>query len=239
MTTRELLQEAYEDLGILAPAQALSDEDADFGLKKLTRLLDSWNADRASVYATRFATYTLTPALQPHTIGPAASSPTFTVTQRPVSVESANLVLTGGIRCALTRRDAQWWANLTIPALSSNIPTDLYYSPDWPLGKLYLYPVPSAAYQLDLFTRVLLADLALGDTVTFPPGYRDAITLTLEELIAPSYPPAQADHDGAARARARIMANNDVLPPLATLDSGMPGQSHRGGSISWRTGLPR
>jgi hypothetical protein len=130
-------------------------------------------------------------------------------------------------------RGSQWWASLTVPELTISIPSDLHYEPDWPNGSIYLYPVPDTAYGLELMTRVVLADLDLDDDVSLPPGYRDAVTLTLGEMIAPTYPPAQADSFAASKARARIFANNDETPRLATRDSGMPsaggsGRSRRG-----------
>lgn len=221
MTTRDLITEALQDLAVLMPGDPLDDTEATAALSKVTRILDNWNAERAGVYASRQTTYTLVPDLQPHTIGPAASSPTFTVTQRPVSIEWANLLLSGGaldVYLPLNLRDADWFSALSVPGLSTDIPTDLYYSPEWPLGRLYFWPVPAAAYQMQLRTRIVLADLALDDDVSLPPGYRDALTLTLGEMLAPVYPPAHADPVAAATARARIFANNDVTPRLATAD---------------------
>lgn len=240
-TVRNCLQETFEDLTILSPNDSLSSTDAQNGLRKLTRLIDNWNAVRVAVYADRFTTYTLVPSLQPHTIGPAASSPTFTVTQRPVSIESANLVLTSvspAVYQGITIRTAEWWGQLTVPTLSTSIPTDLYYAPDWPLGQIYLWPVPDTAYGLELQTRIVLDDLELDDTLTMPPGYRDALILTLGEMLAPGYPIAVPQPVAAAEARARIFANNDVTPSLSTHDSGMPGHGAGGQYFSWRTGLP-
>jgi hypothetical protein len=233
-TTRDLITECYEDLTILAAGETLDPADAAFGLKKLTRLFDNWNAERAGVYANRLTTYTLVPSLNPHTIGP--STATFTVTQRPVSIEWANIVISG-VHYGLTPRGSQWWASLTIPAITTSIPTDIHYEPDWPNGSIYLYPVPDTAYGLELMTRVVLADLDLDDDVSLPPGYRDAVTLTLGEMVAPAYPPAQADTFAASKARARIFANNDETPKLATADSGMPGG--RGRWFDWRSGQMR
>jgi hypothetical protein len=62
-----------------------------------------------------------------------------------------------------------------------------------------------------------------------PPGYRDAITKTLGEMLAPAYPPAVADAAGAAKARARVYANNDEKPTLATADAGLTGNRPGGG----------
>lgn len=224
-TTREIIVETFEDITVLAPGDPLDETEATRALSKVTRLLDNWNAERHAVYASRLTTYTLTPNLQPHTIGPAASSPTFTVTQRPVSVDGANLVLTGStpaVHYALNLRDEDWWRSLTIPALATSMPTDLYYSADWPLGSIYLWPVPTTAYGLEIQTRIVLADLALDDEISFPPGYRDALIKTLGEMLAPSYPPAVADVEGARIARSRIFSNNDTTPLLTTADWGMP-----------------
>ncbi len=238
VTGRVLITEAFRDITVLSPGQPLDDPEASDGLSKLTRLFDNWNAERAGVYASRFTTYTLVPDLNPHTIGPAASSPTFTVTQRPVSIEWANLVIDDGenaVRYQLAIRNSEWWGQLSVPGLATSMPTDLYYSPDWPLGRLYLWPVPTAAYGLELNTRIVLADLGLDDEVSLPPGYRDAVTRTLGEMLAPGYPPAVADADAAAKARGRIFANNDVLPRLATADYGTQNSATW---INWRTGLP-
>lgn len=220
-SARDLIVETFEDLTVLAPGDPLDETEATRALQKLTRLFDNWNAERAGVYASRLTTYTLTPSLQPHTIGPAASTPTFTVTQRPVSIDAANLVVGSGataVHYPLTVHMFNGWASVPIPGLSTSMPTDLFYSPDWPLGRIYLSPVPDTANGLELLTRIVLADLALDDTVNLPPGYRDAIALTLGEMLAPSYPPAVAQPEAAAKARARIFANNDV-PVRQTSDA--------------------
>lgn len=222
-TVREMLIETLEDITVLAPGDPLDDTEATAALKKLTRLFDNWNAERAGVYASRPTTYTLTANLNPHTIGPAASTPTFTVTQRPVSIDAANLVVGSGstaVYYPLELVNQGWYENQPMPGLAT-WPFALWYSADWPLGRLYLFPVPATTYGLQLWTRIVLADLGLDDTLSLPPGYRDAITLTLGEMLAPSYPPAVADVHGAAKARARIFANNDPpAPPLATADYG-------------------
>lgn len=233
-TVRNLLTETFRDITILAVGETLEPAQEEDGLAKLVRLFDNWNAERAGVYANRLVTYTLTPDLNPHTIGPTAA--TFTVTQRPVSIEWANLVISD-VHYPLNIRGSQWWAALLLPELSTNLPTDLHYEPDWPNGNLYLYPVPTSAYGLELMTRVVLADLALDDTVSLPPGYRDAIILTLGEMLALTYPQAVANPEAAAKARARIFANNDELPPLLTRDAGLPGG--RGRWFDYKSGVMR
>lgn len=240
MTALELCQDAAREIGVFGEGNSLLEADANFFLGVLNRLLDNWNAERAAVYASAFQSFTLTPALSPHTIGPVGA--TWTMAVRPVSITSAALILSGGsmpIYLPLTVRDNQWWADQTTPTLSTSIPTDVYYQPDFPLGKLYFWPVPTVAYQVDLETRVLLAQVLLTtELVQLPPGYRDALTLTVAEQSCRAFgrPVAPDLAMSAGKARARIFANNDVTPNLVTQDSGMP--SGRGSYLNWRSGLP-
>lgn len=236
-TVRQIVVDAMLEIGAIAAGEALSADDGAYALSKFNRLIDNWNAERAAVYNVSFATYTLTPSLSPHTIGPTG---TFVVDQRPVSVEGANIILNNvspTVKSPLHLRDDQWWLNQRVPGISTTLPTDLYYSPDWPNGSLWLWPIPTVAYGLELETRVLLANVVLTDTVSLPPGYRDALTLTLAEDLATPYgralPPALPAL--AMRARARIFANNDIPPRLVTWDSGMP-QSNLRPDFNYRTG---
>lgn len=228
MTIQELVTDALEELGVVSPGDEPAPEDSQTALKRLNRLLDNWNADRRAVYANQFSTHTLTPALQPHTIG--TSSPTFSVTQRPVSIERANLVISD-VRYGLNLRNAEWWAGLSDYTLTGEIPTDLYYEPAWPNGQLYLWPVPTTAHTLELLTRVLLASVTLATTFALPPGYQDALTLTLAEgLSVPFDRPVPSElAQGARTARARIFANNDPDPHISVADVGLPGSFQRGG----------
>ncbi len=223
-TVRNLITETMQDITAIAVGDTFNDTDATAVLRKLTRLFDNLNAEQAGVYGSSPNTYTLVANLNPHTIGPATFTPNFVVTQRPVSIDDANLVVTMGTSAfhyPLKLVNQEWYASLSLPSLAT-WPFALWYSTDWPVGRIFLFPVPDQAFQLQLWTRTVLADLTLDDAISFPPGYRDMIILTLGEMVAPSYPPAVADAVGAAKARARVFANNDPSPTLATADSGLP-----------------
>lgn len=237
MTKRDILTEMLVEIGVLDPGDTMSDRQQVTAENAFDRLLDDWNADRQAVYAMQRQTFTLTPSLSPHTIGP--SGATWTSTQRPVSIEEANLVLTGGIRRPITIRDQQWYADQRVPALESSIPLDLYYQPDWPLGKLYFFPVPSTAYTVDLWSRMVLSALTIDASFDLPPGYRNAVMLTCAEYAAG---PFAAEISGltvenAAKARRRIFSNNQITPRLTTRDGGMTQRRH-GRFRSYEARLP-
>lgn len=241
-TTADLVTDVFYELGYLAPGETASDVDVQFVLGKINRLLDNWNADRMAVYAEVFTTYVLTASLQPHTIGP--SGQTFTATQRPVSIDGAALILTDvtpNVRNPIDLIDADEWREISVQAITSPIPTKLYYDTAWPNGSIYLWPKPTTAYSLELQTRVLLAALALTDTFTMPPGYRDAVTLSVAEQSADglgvAVPPSLPGR--ALECRARIFPNNVTVPKIRTRDAGMPGGGSGGGSYNYLTGTGR
>jgi hypothetical protein len=236
-TYGDLVTDAYCELNILGAGEVLSPEDAAFGLGKLNRLIDLWNAKGQAVYNDVLNPFTLTTSLSPHTIGPTGA--TWTLSQRPVKLTAATLVINGTRRpITVHNGDVGWYTSLALPALSGD-PTDVYYEPDWPNGKLYFYPVPSNAYSVELWARVVLASVAAADVFSQPPGYREAMTLTLAESLGPAYPNAVVSADlktHARDARATIFGNNDVTPRIATVDGGMPRSGPRG-SFNYRTGL--
>jgi hypothetical protein len=223
-TGLDLCTQALNELMIYQPGEALSYEDAEFLRSKLTRLLDNFNAERTSVFADTFTSFTITPNLQPHTIGP--SSATWTATQRPVSIDGANLIITGNIYLPIAIRDAKWRQQQTVPLLTSQYPTDLYYEPAWPNGSVYLYPVPTNAYSVQLLMRTIIAQMALSDVVSFPPGYLDAIILNLAVAAASGFEKTPSDTllREARDAKVRMQANNAPVPPrLLTADAGLGG----------------
>lgn len=238
-TGLDIIRDALLELGVYGAADTVSAEDSELGLSRLNDLLNEWNADKRAVYDETFTSYTLTPNLQPHTIG--SSGATFTVTSRPVSIEAANIIDTSPTPdvtiSQLTIVGADWWANQRVQALTSTIPQFLYYDAAWPNGNLYLWPVPTTAYTLQIWTRMLLSDLTLATTFTMPPAYKKAVTLTLAEELAAAFgvevKPSTVEK--ARKARNKVFLNNTPTVSLQTRDAGMP----RAGGTSyfdWRTG---
>lgn len=232
MTYLDLITDALRELNILDAEQEAQAADAAFLLRKLNRLFDSWNAKGAGAYALVNADYTLTPSLNPHTIG---ASGTFTAT-RPDAIEQAALV-SGGVVYPLVLRSFDWWNTLTTPTLEATIPTDLAYRASYPNASLYLYPVPSSAVTLRLTTRTPLAAVTLATDVALPPGYQEALTLTLAEDCAENFGTAVSPRLAlrAQVARATLFANHDRPRRLATVDAGMPG-SMTGWAYDYQTG---
>lgn len=227
VTIRDLLRDAAIENGALSQSENLSSGDAQFLLGRLNRMLDGWNAQREALYADQGVTFPLSPNLSPHTIGTPGATWDLP-TGRPLSIESATLLLPSSTPTSyqpIHLRSAQWWYQAqSVPALSTDFPTDLYYEPSWPLGRLNFWPVPTAAYSVQLQIRRELAPVTYDDVFTMPPGYQTAITLSLAEdtcrALGRELSPVLVQQ--AALARHRIFVANVTPPRITTQDSGMP-----------------
>lgn len=242
MTVEDLLLDALVEIGVQDPIDPVNSDYQTLALRRVNAILDLWNAQQEATYNVTFPTFTLTPLLSPHTIGP--SGATFTVTgNRPMAIIGANLQIGNGtslVNIPINIRDDAWWLAQPVPNIQSGIPTDLYYSADWPNGSLYFWPVPNTAYGVQLEVRQVLAALALGTTFTMPPGYQRALTLTLaEDLATPfSVPMPPALPLKARMARAAVFGSNTNNTPvrIQTLQAGMPGSGTLGSGFNWLSG---
>jgi hypothetical protein len=338
-TALQIITNAFYEAGAFAQSEVLPAGDASFGLSKLNRLLDSWDADGLTVFARSFLggfagftdaqtpQYILNPSEQPLTIGQAfnitsasgdgtnatyianngfnvgdivdvanmtpstlngiglqvqSATPTqftllnanvvavtpqppnlpplmhaaamytgtpqpnfATFTQRPVKIESANIVLNNlnpYVKVPLHVRDADWWSANSVPTITSSIPTDLYYEPSWPNGRIFLWPMQIQNYGLELVVWTNLAGIpSLSYPFYLPQGYEDAITYSLAESFIPSYQvPMQIAANVmrmAAKARTQLHKLNSKSPTMVTRDTGIPDQSINRPYFNWLNGM--
>lgn len=238
-TVRQFCKDVLIELGVSDPTETPDAETTNFIRGKLNRVLDRWNAQPGAVYADQLLTFTLTASLQPHTIGIAANTPTWEVsTARPDRISSANL-LVNATRYPIDIYPFAAWMGVAVPEETTTWPYQLYYDPGWPNGSIYFWPVPSAAYEVELFVPLMLAALTLDDVFTLPPGYLDALTLTVAEESANGLGKAVTPTLAlsATKARAVIFAANNPSPRIPTRDYGVPGG--RGGWFDYRSGTVR
>ena len=237
----DIITDAMAEIGAIAAGEPIQPQELAFALGRLNTIVDAWNAERSQVYADVQSTFTLVPGTSPHTIGPAASTPTWTMATRPVSILALSLIQPSGVRLPLRMHHGiEWWSTQRVPTLPGTLPIDVCYVPDWPLGLLFFWPVPSAALGVELYARVVFAAFDLQTDFSLAPGYNGALVSSLaEDLCAPfgkPCPPALTRK--AEMARARIQRNNAVSPKISTTDAGIPGGG-RSGWWDYQTGLVR
>jgi hypothetical protein len=239
----DIIKQAMLEIGAIDPNENPTGPESSLGLIKLNRMLDAWNVDKKYVYTVNFAQYVIVPNLQPHLIGPSGTAG-WIVNQRPVKLESAEIILnnvTPNIRYPLNVRDATWWAQKSSYQVTGTLPTDVYYEPDWPNGSLFIWPVPTIAYPLELQTWTILNEVQLNQQICLPPGYLDCICYELAIALCPSFQ-TQASREllGLAKvARDRIFSPNIKSPRIGTRDAGIPQQEKHRATFNYRTGSDR
>ncbi len=238
MTGADICRKAMQAGMLLGAGAQIPGTDVQDVMDVVNMVIDGWNADRKMVYCERQTPYTITPNLNPHTIGPTG---TWVQSQRPESLSNASVIdtsVTPNVYIPIHLRDFHWQAQQAVPGVTGTISISGYYEPDWPNGRLYLYPVPTLAYGVNLWQRVILAQMALTDTFSLPPGYLEALVLTSAEYLCPmwdSNPPALLSQK-AAEARVRLWSENIIIPRISTRDAGMPSGNSRRNTFFWPDG---
>ena len=239
MTGSEIFEAALQEIGVLAAGEVPSAADAELLRRKFNRMVGTWNTQRRFVVYEKHQQFTFGTSQQSYTIGPTGAD--FT-SDRPLRLERVKLVLTAStpdVDLPLENLQVGEYADLSVPTLSSTIPTKIYYEPTFPSGTIYPWPYPTVtSNKLELWWWTKLSEIAEADVTTeysLATGYDDALTLSLAEQCLGKIWGVEDDPQLRNRARlARLAISGANSSPLriATQDTGMPGA----GQFNYLTG---
>jgi hypothetical protein len=199
---------------ILGASDVMEGNDAADALLVLNQMMDAWQAERLFAYQIVSRTHALTTGVATYSIGPGG---TIDV-DRPVRIEWAFTRDSQHYDRPMNIVPDQVFASITRKDQGNNFPTVLYYAPGFPLGSIRIWEHPSANLVMHLGCWVTLSEFAdLNSSVTLPPGYEQAIVLSMAELLSPEYgkEPSGSLVRMAAKARANIQQNNLPDPRIA------------------------
>lgn len=176
-TALDLIIDAMTDLGVLSAGEAPSSPDANYGLRQLNLMLDSWSTESLSVFAKRLDSFTLVPSTQTYPLGVGGTlDVSAVVIPRPEYITHAWTRDATGQDTPSQIMDQNRWDLIPLKSTTGSFPTAIFYDPQFPLGQYNVFPVPQQAYVHFLESMQQLAQFAsLTDTVTFPPGYELAL----------------------------------------------------------------
>lgn len=249
----QLVARAFREVAIYTPVLPVPPDDLAYGCDELNLLFDESHNDRRLTYSESIQTFVLIPNQQSFTIGPAANTPNFVVVNRPIEIRSANIIQTDvspNVVVPLTIETWRFWADdVPVRGIGTTLPQHLYYQRDWPVGTIYLYPFPTLAYSLELWTRSSAffngtgtgGTWQLTDQITLPPGFAKWASLKLAKRLAPAYPGAVVPatlESSLQELESKLFNMTEDTPPLATVDAGMPSGHTASGTMNYRSRMP-
>lgn len=233
-TARDIIESSMRLLGVLATGEAAQASEASDALDSLNDMLDSWSNENFVVNAVTAEEFTLTAGQSSYTMGTGGD---FNTT-RPLEIIKALLQEQGSSpKFELPMRivTPKEYASITVKDTDSTIPTYIYKEGTYPLETLKLYPVPSEANKLVLYTlKPLTTFTNLSTDASFPPGYLRALKYNLAMEIGPEYGKEASASvvQIAMESKAEIKRQN-FRPQISGCDNG----TLRDGAVfNWLTG---
>ena len=190
-TAGTLITASLKLIGVLGEGETATAEMSADAFDRLNDLVDGLGVQRFSMLTRARTVYTPIANQSTYTIGPSGADWTAA---RPVTVEAAGLVLTSStptIEIPLTLLTDDQYAAIGIKALTSTLPTELYYNPTTTSGKgtVFLWPTPTtAANTIALYVPVAVSQFtSLAAAVTLMPMYSKALRYRLALELAPEF----------------------------------------------------
>lgn len=227
-TALDIIKRSVRMLGVYATGEELSAQEAQDARSVLDALMGEVS-NGAMIYAKTLDSIALSASVASITVGPSGT----VITARPVRVLPESYIDLSGVSFPLQVLSLQEYTDIAVKA-SSGIPVGIYVQPDMPNVTVTLWPVPSQAMTLNLWSDKLVASFpSLTTVVSLPPGYENALAPMLAVELAPEYEIAVPDAVAKLAARGRrVIKRTNVQVPRLTLD--IPGM---GSPADWRSGF--
>lgn len=213
MTYRDLIRSSLRLIGQLGPGRGPNVSETTDALFVLNAMLESFSIESLNIYAVQRKVYSPPAGATSYRIGCGGE---LSLNTRPVRIEGAERVYAGatcGTALTLIGRD-EWTKGQC----------GVYYDGGWPCGTIYLDRALQSGEQLALWVWGLLTGPIedVDETVSFPPGYADAIRYQLAVRLAPEWGKAPRPDvmQLAVDALAKVKSFNSSPPPVMDASDG-------------------
>lgn len=182
-TATDIINASLRLLQVKSADVVLTAEESNDALEALNMMLEGWSNESLMMYHMVEESFTLTPGQSVYTIGTGGNLDT----DRPIDIEAATITVNGADWPVQTMAYDDW-AAIRLKTLTTSFVEYLYLDNTYPLGQVNLYPVPSNAYSITLYSRKPFTQFAsLMSPVDLPPGYARAMKYGLAIELAPEY----------------------------------------------------
>jgi hypothetical protein len=229
-TARDIIRGSLRLCKAIEQGEVPDEEEYNDALVSFNSMLDSWNVERLMLPFTASSILVATANQASYSVGPGGDWNII----RPQRVRFASTRV-AGLDTPLNDLEAEQYALIPDKGTKSLQPTDFYYEPQFALGRLLLYPVPSVDINVILSYDCQLSAVTLDtDMSTLPPGYQQAMRFNLALMLAPEYSKTVSEEVKAEAKRSKnVIRSANSLDADARLDAMCPGVGQ--GGYNWRT----
>ena len=141
-TVQTIIDRACRLLGQLNSGESADAQESADSLIALNAMLGSWRNQELMCYAVQDESISLSSGNTNRTIGPSGNL----VTTRPVRIEDAYIIYQN-ISTPIIILNEEEWASISDKTVTSTYPNRIYYKPEMPDGRIYLYPTHHCDFQ--------------------------------------------------------------------------------------------
>jgi hypothetical protein len=215
-TPRDIVNLALKTANVVGVGQSSLPEDINDCFNMLNMMIAQWQRRRYMVYNLKTVSITATGATS-YTIGLGQQFNT----ERPAKIEDAFIRMQGGSNLPVdyplqVLRAKEDYDRISIKTLNA-FPQYVFYDSTYPVGNVFVWPVPNNQYQIFLTVMTQLqAFQNLSEVIVMPNEYLDAMQWNLADRILtiyglPENPKITRYAEVSMRA---IMENNSQIPLL-------------------------
>lgn len=198
LTQEQIIIEGLRELGVAAAGEPADPEDLALGQTRFNLVVDTWKADRLTIYQVLRNTFVVGASTASFTIGPGG---TWNTPTRPLAIVRAGFVDTAvsasnPLETPIRVYTDEEWAAVGLKTMTSTLSFGLWYqtSFDSPLGlgKVFVYPILTRAGTIALYLPVAIDEVAddetgLATVILVPPGYRKALITSVAIDMADAF----------------------------------------------------
>jgi len=233
-TARDVIRGAMRLLGAIASGETPSADEQSDALDAFNQMLGSWSNEGLLIQSKVRETFILIPGQASYTIGDTGDF----VTTRPVAIDAAAILNTGttNFETQIEVITFEQFQNITTKDLSTSIPQKLYASGTAPNETITLWPVPSVAKTLVLYSQKPFATITnLSTTLDYQPGIIRAMRFNLAMELASEFGKSASPEIVAIATESKeYIKRQNIKPQFMETDLGF--LSGRIGSFDYRTG---
>lgn len=193
-TAFDIISMAFQALGVYAPNEQIDGDDMKTALSVLNAMLDTWSNENLLSYAIMQYNLPLVINKQQYTIGLSSSADLNQLRPLKLIAQAGGAYVTdlSNNRYPVQVITQEQWNQIGLLSTTSQIPTMIFYDPQFPLGVLNVFPLPSLTYTLTFSAYMQFSSFTdMTQTVNLPPGYFEAIYSNLAVRLHTFFKDAQ------------------------------------------------